>query len=272
MGVSEESCGVADCFYRFRETLDCRSDRDAWISASLLTVPASRLKTKGRRSWMPPPPFDLQLDMNFALQLPQLRSFRRLAMTAATTTMTAAARVSAAATGRMSAAAGSTMSTRWRATVIAAATGMSTCGSAVIAAAGGAMVSTAGCTVVSTTGSAVIAAAAMAVISAAVAAVVSTTVSPVAVISGRIPMVVPAIKAMSAPAVAVAPSAPRSDSVENAVVKIVRSPVAIGRARIGRVIVVAPLANRWRSTDADANRHLRFRRRHKRQGHNQRSC
>jgi len=57
-------------------------------------------------------------------------------------------------------------------------------------------------------------------------------------------------KAMSAPAVAVAPTGPWAHAQEDAVVEVPRPVKAIGRARVWRIVVVAILAN-WLNTNAD---------------------
>jgi hypothetical protein len=61
---------------------------------------------------------------------------------------------------------------------------------------------------------------------------------------------------MAAPTVVIAPVIPRADSEKDAVVKVVRSPEAGGGAGVGRVVVVAVLADRWRASYANANRDL----------------
>jgi hypothetical protein len=57
---------------------------------------------------------------------------------------------------------------------------------------------------------------------------------------------------MAAPAVAVAPSGPGAHAQEDAVVEVPWPVIAIGRAGVGRVLVVAILTNRLH-TNADKN-------------------
>jgi hypothetical protein len=76
-------------------------------------------------------------------------------------------------------------------------------------------------------------------------------------------------KAMAAPAVAVAPSAPGAHAQENPVVKIPWPVIAIGRACIRRITVIAIGAN-WLDANVDIN--LCLGRRCKSQAGNQCSC
>jgi len=60
-----------------------------------------------------------------------------------------------------------------------------------------------------------------------------------------------AAKAMPAPAVAVAPVSPWTYAQEDAIVKIARAEVAIGRAGVGRIVVIAIRAYRRRTANPD---------------------
>jgi hypothetical protein len=62
-------------------------------------------------------------------------------------------------------------------------------------------------------------------------------------------------EAMTAPAVAVAPVGPGTYAEEDAVIEIARAVEAVGRAGIGSVVIVSPLAD-WRRT-AELNANLR---------------
>jgi hypothetical protein len=59
-------------------------------------------------------------------------------------------------------------------------------------------------------------------------------------------------EAMAAPAVAIAPAGPGTNTQEDAVVEVPRPVIAIGRAAIGRIFVIAILASRRRAADVDA--------------------
>jgi len=59
------------------------------------------------------------------------------------------------------------------------------------------------------------------------------------------------VEAMSAPAVAVSPAGPGAHAEEDAVIEVARAIVAIGRAGVGGVVVVSPLADRRWAADAD---------------------
>ena len=58
-------------------------------------------------------------------------------------------------------------------------------------------------------------------------------------------------KAMAAPTAAVAPSTPGSHAEEYSVVEVSWPVVAVGRAGVGRIAVVAVGADWWRTTDVD---------------------
>jgi hypothetical protein len=60
-------------------------------------------------------------------------------------------------------------------------------------------------------------------------------------------------EAMAAPAVAIAPAGPGANAQEDAVVEVPRPVIAIGRAAIGRIFVIAILANRGRTAEADTD-------------------
>jgi hypothetical protein len=66
-------------------------------------------------------------------------------------------------------------------------------------------------------------------------------------------------EAMFAPSVSVAPAGPGTHTEEDAVVEVSWPVKAIGRAAVGRVVVVAVGANRW---NADFDVYLSLRRRH----------
>jgi hypothetical protein len=64
-------------------------------------------------------------------------------------------------------------------------------------------------------------------------------------------------KSMAAPSVAIAPAAPGSHAQKDAVVKIPRAVVAVGRAGVRRIAIIAVCAA-W--LNADVNHHLRLNR------------
>ena len=77
------------------------------------------------------------------------------------------------------------------------------------------------------------------------------------------------VEAMPAPAVAIAPAAPRAHAQEDAVVKVPRSVIAVRSARVGRITVVA-VGTDW--LHADFNHNLCFGRRRNGQAYDQCCC
>jgi hypothetical protein len=61
------------------------------------------------------------------------------------------------------------------------------------------------------------------------------------------------VEAMTAPAMAISPVSPGTYAEEDAIVEVAVTVVPVGRACIGSVIIVSPLAGGGRTANADAN-------------------